>query len=69
VYDPAELPEAIFITAITLAELSCGPHATNGPLTRAEEVAVLQHAEATFEPLPYDHHAARFYGLICAFMA
>jgi hypothetical protein len=22
--------------------------------------------ESTFEPLPYDHHAARFYGQICA---
>jgi hypothetical protein len=26
----------------------------------------LQHVEATFDPLPYDHHAARFYGQICA---
>jgi predicted nucleic acid-binding protein len=34
--------------------------------TRAGRVALLQHVEATFEPLPYDHHAARFYGQICA---
>jgi hypothetical protein len=27
---------------------------------------VLQHVESAFEPLPYDHHAARFYGQICA---
>lgn len=27
---------------------------------------MLQHVEATFEPLPYDHHAARLYGQICA---
>jgi predicted nucleic acid-binding protein len=27
---------------------------------------VLQHVESTFEPLPYDHHAARLYGQICA---
>ncbi len=65
-YDPAELPETFLITAITLGELSFGPHATGDPLKRAERVAVLQHMEATFEPLPYDHHAARFYGLICA---
>ena len=65
-YDPAELPEAILITAITLGELSYGPHATDDPLKRAGRVAVLQHVEATFEPLPFDHHAARFYGLICA---
>jgi predicted nucleic acid-binding protein len=65
-YDPAELPETFLITAITLGELSYGPHATDDPLKRAARVAVLQHVEATFEPLPYDHHAARFYGQICA---
>jgi predicted nucleic acid-binding protein len=26
----------------------------------------LQHAEATFDPLPYDQGAARLYGQICA---
>ena len=65
-YDPAELPETFLITAITLGELSYGPHATDDPLKRAARVAVLQHVEATFEPLPYDHRAARFYGQICA---
>jgi hypothetical protein len=64
-YDSAELPETFFITAITLGELSYGPHATDDPLKRASRVAVLQHLESTFEPLPYDHHAARFYGQIC----
>jgi predicted nucleic acid-binding protein len=65
-YDPAELPETFLITAVTLGELSYGPHATDDPLKRAARVAVLQHAEATFEPLPYDHAAARLYGQICA---
>jgi predicted nucleic acid-binding protein len=65
-FDPAELPEAFLITAITLGELSFGPHATDDPRQRAGRVALLQHVEATFEPLPYDHHAARFYGQICA---
>ena len=65
-YDPAGLPETFFITAITLGELSYGPHATDDLLKRAARVAVLQHVEATFEPLPYDHHAARFYGQLCA---
>lgn len=65
-YDPAELPGTFLITAITLGELSYGPHATDDPLKRARRVAVLQHVESTFEPLPYDHHAARFYGQICA---
>jgi len=65
-YDPAELPETLLITAVTLGELSHGPHATDDPLKRAGRVAVLQHVEATFEPLPYDHDAARLYGQICA---
>ena len=65
-YDPAELPETVLITAITLGELSYGPHATDDPLKRARRVAVLQLVESTFEPLPYDDHAARFYGQICA---
>ena len=65
-YDPAELPDMMLITAITLGELSDGPHATDDPVKRARRVAVLQHVEATFEPLPYDQGAARIYGQICA---
>lgn len=65
-YDPAELPDMLLITAITLGELSYGPHATDDPLKRAGRVAVLQHVESAFEPLPYDHHAARLYGQMCA---
>jgi predicted nucleic acid-binding protein len=65
-YDPAELPVAMMITAITLGELSYGPHATDDPVQRVGRVAVLQHAEATFDPLPYDQSAARLYGQICA---
>lgn len=65
-YDPAELPETFLITAVTLGELSYGPHATDDPAKRAGRVALLQHVEATFEPLPYDRNAARLYGQICA---
>lgn len=65
-FDPAVLPEAFLITAVTLGELSYGPHPTDDPIKRAQRVAVLQHVESTFEPLPYDHHAARLYGQICA---
>jgi predicted nucleic acid-binding protein len=65
-YDPSQLPDTILITAVTLGELSYGPHATDDPVERAGRVAVLQHAEATFEPLPYDQGAARLYGQICA---
>ena len=65
-YDPSELPGTILITAVTLGELSFGPHATDDPVKRAGRVAVLQHVEATFDPLPYDQGAARIYGQICA---
>jgi predicted nucleic acid-binding protein len=65
-YDPSDLPGTILITAVTLGELSFGPHATDDPVKRAGRVAVLQHVEATFDPLPYDQSAARIYGQICA---
>lgn len=65
-YEPAELPDTILITAVTLGELSYGPHATDDPAKRAGRVAVLQHVEATFDPLPYDQAAARLYGQLCA---
>jgi predicted nucleic acid-binding protein len=65
-YDPAELPDTLLITAITLGELSFGPHATDDPVKRAGRVAVLQHVEATFDPLPYDQAAARLDGQVCA---
>jgi hypothetical protein len=65
-YQPSELPGTMLITAITLGELSYGPHATDDPAKRAGRVAVLQHVEATFDPLPYDQASARLYGQICA---
>jgi len=65
-YDPAGLPGTMLITAVTLGELSFAPHATDDPLKRAGRVAVLQHVEATFDPLPYDQGAARLFGQICA---
>jgi hypothetical protein len=65
-FDPSELPNTILITAVTLGELSFGPHTTDDPAKRAGRVAVLQHAEATFDPLSYDQSAARLYGQICA---
>jgi predicted nucleic acid-binding protein len=65
-YEPSELPDTMLITAVTLGELSYGPHVTDDPVKRAGRVAVLQHVEATFDPLPYDQGAARLYGQICA---
>ncbi|MGH3280469.1 MAG: type II toxin-antitoxin system VapC family toxin [Trebonia sp.] len=65
-HDRSEFPDTIFITAITLGELSYGPHATDDPMRRAGRVGVLQHVEATFDPLPYDQAAARIFGQIAA---
>jgi len=62
----AQLPAEMVISAITLAELSAGPHHTDDPAERARRMSVLQHAEATFEPLPFDTEAARAFGLITA---
>lgn len=64
--DPALLPDELVVSAITLAELSAGPHHTDDPAERARRTSVLQHTEATFDPLPFDADAARTYGMVCA---
>jgi predicted nucleic acid-binding protein len=64
--DPALLPDEMVISAITLAELSAGPHHTDDPVERARRTSILQHTEATFDPLPFDAEAARTYGLMTA---
>ena len=66
VLDSEQLPDELVISAVTLAELSAGPHHTDDPVERARRTSVLQHAEATFDPLPFDAEAARAYGIICA---
>lgn len=65
-YDASELPDTMLITAVTLGELSYGPHATEDPVKRAGRVAVLQYVESTFDALPYDQHSARVFGQISA---
>lgn len=64
--DPARLPVEIAISAVTLAELAAGPHATEDPAERARRQDRLQRAEATFEPLPVDANVARAYGRVYA---
>ncbi|HET8681747.1 MAG TPA: type II toxin-antitoxin system VapC family toxin [Micromonosporaceae bacterium] len=63
---PAGLPEEMVICAVTLAELSAGPHHTDDPAERARRTSVLQHSEATFDPLPFDAEAGRAFGLVSA---
>jgi predicted nucleic acid-binding protein len=65
----ADLPEEMAISAITLAELAAGPHATTDPAERARRQDRLQRAEAAFEPLPVDADVARAYGRIYAAIA
>ncbi|MEU7573998.1 type II toxin-antitoxin system VapC family toxin [Micromonospora sp. NPDC049240] len=62
----SELPDEMVISAVTLAELSAGPHHTDDPGERARRMSVLQRVEATFEPLVFDAEAARAFGLISA---
>lgn len=54
------------ISAITLAELSAGPHHTSDPDERARRLDVLQRAESEFDPLPFDTEAARAFGRVTA---
>ena len=61
-----DLPDEMVISAVTLAELSAGPHHTDDPEERARRVSLLQHVEATFEPLPFDAEDARTFGRVSA---
>ena len=62
VIDPALLPDESAISAITLAELAAGSHATEDKDERARRQDRLQWASATWDPLPFDVEAARAYG-------
>jgi len=64
--EPTQLPLEIAVSAITMAELAAGPHATNDPDERSRHQDRLQRAEAVFDPLPFDGNAARAYGRIFA---
>jgi predicted nucleic acid-binding protein len=62
--DPDRLPDESAISAVTLAELAAGPHATEDEDERARRQDRLQWAAATWEPLPFDAEAARAYGRV-----
>ena len=66
--DPAELPEEVAISVITLAELSSGPHQVrpnseqntyDEHAERARRLDVLQRAEHEFDPILSGIEAAR----------
>lgn len=66
VIDPASLPDEAGISAVTLAELSAGPHTTTDPAERSRRQDRLQWAASTFDPFPLDADAARAYGRLVA---
>jgi len=72
--DPSELPDEMAISAVTLAELSAGPHLVRGDdadarAERARRADIVQRAENEFDPLPFDAEAARAFGRISAAVA
>ena len=67
--DPAvasALPDEAAICAITLAELTAGPHLASSGNERARRQARLQQVEATFDAIAFDAPAARSYGQVVA---
>jgi predicted nucleic acid-binding protein len=60
------LPHSVAVSAVTMAELAAGPHATSDPDVRGRRQDRLQRAEAAFDPLPFDAEAARAYGRVFA---
>jgi tRNA(fMet)-specific endonuclease VapC len=66
IVDSDQLPDVPLIAAITLAELSAGPLATDDPVERARRLAQVQQAEADFDPLPFDAAAARAFARVTA---
>lgn len=64
--DVAELPITVAVSALSMAELAAGPHATSDPDERGRRQDRLQRAEAAFDPLPFDGQAARAYGRVFA---
>ncbi|HET9080790.1 MAG TPA: type II toxin-antitoxin system VapC family toxin [Trebonia sp.] len=73
--NPAELPDEMAISAVTLAELSAGPHQVRPDgdqdlydehEERARRTEALQRAESEFDPIPFDAETARVYGRVTA---
>ena len=54
----------VAISAITLAELTAGPHAAGDSDERSRRQDRLQRTEATFDPIPFGADAARAYGRV-----
>jgi hypothetical protein len=64
--DPATLPDEAVISAITLAELSVGPHVARSANERVARQVHLQQAESDFDVLAFDAGSARAFGAVAA---
>lgn len=64
--DPASFSTELAISALTLAELATGPHATGDESMRAVRQLQIQAVEANVETLPFDPSCARAYGPVYA---
>ena len=72
---PGRAANEMAISAVTLAELSAGPHQVGSNneqdtydehAERARRLDVLQRAEHEFDPIPFGTEAARAYGRVTA---
>ena len=66
IIDVGRLPDESAISAITLAELAAGPHATSDALERARRQDRLQWAAQTWDAIAFDNVAARSYARVFA---
>jgi tRNA(fMet)-specific endonuclease VapC len=64
--DSTQLPDEAVISAITLAELSVGPHVAHDDAERSARQQHLQQAEADFQAVPFDADCARAFGAVAA---
>lgn len=64
--NPADLPDESVVSAITLAELSVGPHVARTAKERVARQAHLQQAESDFDAIAFDAAAARAFGRVAA---
>lgn len=63
---PDELPVESVISAVTLAELSVGPHVAATDAERSARQQHVQQAESDFEILAFDAESARTFGSVAA---
>lgn len=64
--DPSRLPVEIAVSALTLAELSAGPHGARDDVARARRQLQLQQVEVEFETVSFSPPCARAYGRVYA---